>query len=315
MRLGRPFAITAAAVLAAGAVTTTATAAESDFAFSNDIASTADPASTAFPVSGTGCVSTADNPARVLVALGQGDSIDNLKTARPIDIAVKPGTSDWSGTIDLADAIKQVGIAPTTEPWAIVAECIPYDKHDGETIARRLILDATKAEGTLTLSEDSTGAQSFKFTGSGFTPGETVTLTLRNDNDDVVATLAEMKVDADGNVAASFPAPAGVPDGSYNAVVKGSRYGEGGTLEYKVTVSGGVFSYESQGGGQHEGSANDAAAQNAAAPAGPAAAQNAAAPAKEGLANTGADAMTFIIIGGSLATAGGLLLAARRRRA
>lgn len=316
MRLGRPFAITAAAVLAAGAVTTTATADESSFAFSDDVASTADPASTAFPVSGTGCASTDANPAAVLVTLAQGDSADNVKAATPTTIKVAPGTGDWSGTIDLADAVKQVGVDPTTEPWALAAQCVQYGKGDGETITQRLVLDATKAEGTLTLSEDGTGAQSFKFSGSGFTPGETVTLTLKDGNGTVVATLATMTADAEGNVAASFPAPTGIADGSYDAVVEGSRYGEGGTLEYKVTVSGGVFSYEGKGGSQLEDSADapstDAAADPAAAPA---AAQNVAAPTKEGLANTGADAMTFIIIGGSLATAGGLLLAARRRRA
>ncbi|QKD80104.1 LPXTG cell wall anchor domain-containing protein [Actinomyces marmotae] len=317
MRLGRPLAITAAAVLAAGAVTTTATAAESDFAFSDDVARVADPASTAFPISGTGCTSTTDRPTEVLVTLAQGDPAKNPKAATPTTISVKPGTSNWSGTLNLAAAIKEVGADPTTEPWFLAAECQEYDKHDGATTARRLILDATKAEGTLTLKEDN-GAQSFEFTGSGFTPAETVTLTLRDDNGKIVATLATMTADPDGKVSSSFPAPAGVPDGSYDAVVEGSRYGEGGTLEYKVTVSNGVFSYEGKGGSGLVRSANKPSANNAAADpavAAPGAAQNAAAPAKEGLANTGADAMTFVIIGGSLATAGGLLLAARRRRA
>ncbi|ARD41337.1 LPXTG cell wall anchor domain-containing protein [Actinomyces gaoshouyii] len=328
MRLGRPFAITAAALLAAGAVTTTATADEPDFAFSDDVADTADPASTAFPVSGTGCASTAENPATVLVTLAQGDSDDNIKAATPTTINVAPGNSTWSGTIDLADAVGQVGVAPTTEPWVLAAQCVQYGKDDGTITAQRLILDATQAEAALTLKDDG-DAQSFEFSGSGFTPDETVTLTLRDGNGDVVATLATMTADAEGRVAASFPAPTGIADGSYDAVVEGSRYGEGGTLERKVAVSGGMFSYEGKDGSELMGSpdatataapATPAAVQNVAAPAAaqntatPAAAQNAA-PAKEDLASTGADAMTFIIIGGSLATAGGLLLAARHRRA
>lgn len=318
MRLGRPFAITAAAMLAAGAVTTTATADESGFAFGGDVASIADPANTAFPVSGTGCESTADNPATVLVTLAQGDSADNVKPATPTTIKVAPGSSDWSGTIDLAAAVKEVGVDPTTEPWGLAAQCVQYGKGEGTTITQRLILDATQAEGTLKLSDDGAGNQTFEFTGSGFTPGETVTLTLKDGNGTVVATLATMTADANGNVTATFAAPSGIADGSYDAVVEGSRYGEGGTLESKVKVSGGVFSYEGKGGSDLTDAtdapapADPAAAEPAAAPANNAAA---AAPAKEGLANTGADAMTFIIIGGSLATAGGLLLAARRRRA
>lgn len=334
MRLGRPIAAfsVGATILGASLVAAPAMADEStDSPFDiTDINTALNPGDTALSVSGVGCTGQQSTVGVALLPPG-GVDVSN-------GVTVAPGADgSWSTTINVAETIAATGADPNEDGWTIAAACGSYGTATG-TDVEAVVFDSTEVTGTYTISTDAAGAQTFEVEVEGFSAGETATVTLdTQDGTSVVATLGTMTIDTNGKGTGTFPAPTDVPDGTYQLVITGSRYGETASSKKYIQVSGGTYSVvgentgtgEENAGGADNGAVNaapgDAAAQAPAASNGngatvsvTAGATQAAAPARGGdsaLARTGANGMVIGGIALALVAIGGGALWARRRKA
>lgn len=331
MRLGRPIAalsvgatILGASLVAAPAMADESTDSQFDLA---EVADAISPSETALTVSGTGCTGP---DATVAVALLPPSSTD---VSNPVKVTPAEDGS-WTATLNIAESIKASGVDPYTDGWSIVAACGSYQNVTGSD-AEGVVFDDTEVTGKYTISGEA-GAQTFTIEVGGFSAGETATAALMTqDGTSTAAVLGDFPIDENGNGTGSFPAPS-LPDGTYQLVITGSRYGEVATSKKLIQVSGGVYTAGddntqggSTGGGSGDGNVGaapgDAAAQAPASSNGTGAtvsvtagATQAAAPARGGdsaLARTGTNGLVFGGIALALVAIGGGVLWARRRKA
>lgn len=237
MRLGRPLALTAAVVLAAGitspayadSVTPPAPGGGAPSFDLDDVSDHIDPNSS-YTFTGKGCISK-DMPGTVRVAIG--DAQDNATLVGDVK-ANADGT--WSLTVNMADAIKKSGGDAKTDPWYVFAQCQHYNGPQSQVEEESFYL--TKADGKVHTESDSEHKVTMlKATGTGFNPGDQLTFMLTpSDEQGKVAddaagiTLASGTVGADGSYELMLPVPSNVPDGYFVISLKAGS-GESGTFK------------------------------------------------------------------------------------
>lgn len=331
MRLGRPLALAAAAVLVAGitapahaensSTPPAAPAGDSATGFTlNDVNETISPTGS-YTFSGKGCVS---NGVPGTVHLGIGNNDETFTSAGNAK-AKADGT--WSLPTDIAQAIAKSGGDAKIDPWFVAAQCFYYDGSKSELKFARFDLTPTSGKVKTTHAADKEVTE-IRVTGEGFNPGVTVTFTLSPSDETgkvqegaTGIPLGTTTVDANGAFETTLTAPASIPDGYYVITVK-TPNGDSGSYEavYKAVnnrlyFEKGLNHTESNGGnlsGDNNGKGDDNQPQ-------PPAAQNAAAkePAKaapkKNLARTGVAAPAVALLAVGMVGAGTLAL--KRRKA
>ncbi|UNK70908.1 FN3 domain-containing metallophosphoesterase family protein [Microbacterium sp. H1-D42] len=160
---------------------------------------------------------------------------------------------------------------------------------------------AQQVPASLTLQAPTvTAGDAVSLSGAGFAAGEKVLFELRSEP----VSVGEATADADGALQASITIPASTPAGVHTLVAIREN---GDEVAAPVTVAaaevpGGGGTGETPGGGDSDGDAGDAGAEDS--------------DALEGsLATTGADSMPYLAAAGVLLLVGLALVAVRRRRA
>ena len=321
MRLGRTAAIlSVGAALAAtsGPLASPALAYDnSTDGFTVHIGSQAlDPASTSVVLNGSGCsneFSKTTDPDKkeyapqVRVSLlhnGQSGLQDVSASTRP------DPDGNWSTELNIAEMVTAHGGDVNEDGWTLSVGCYGYNDPT-RAVSVPIYFDNTHVTGTYTIEGASVGAQSFNVEGNGFTPGETVSVSLVDTTDESVTyQVGTLTVDAEGKVLGSLAAPGGVPDGRYKLVLTGSRYGESAASLTLIKVSGGLFSFANGAG-----DGNMAAASKDDDPGVPSAqpASGTKKPGGSDLARTGVDAT--LALGAAVLVGVGAVTVARRRRA
>ena len=223
MRLGRTAAIlSVGAALAAtsGPLASPALAYDnSTDGFTVHIGSQAlDPASTSVVLNGSGCsneFSKTTGPDKqeyapqVRVSLlhnGQSGLQDVSASTRP------DPDGNWSTELNIAEMVTAHGGDVNEDGWTLSVGCYGYNDAT-RAVSVPIYFDNTHVTGTYTIEGASVGAQSFNVEGNGFTPGETVSVSLVDTTDESVTyQVGTLTVDAEGKVLGSLAAPGGVPD-------------------------------------------------------------------------------------------------------
>lgn len=324
MRLSRPAAAGATAALMLGLIAAPAMAATTDSNFTLTVESNhPDPTDTSFQVGGAGCVADAAGPGTVAVTITD-DPSGNGNVAEPQYVmASEDGT--WSYAFDLPATLAALAGDQLTDPWFVVAQCIPYSgEATGPVAAEPLYL--TQISGDYTLATVG-GAQTLTINADGFNPGAPVAISLTPATADgtpvaggTEIAVGTLNADSAGHVSGQLAAPAGTPDGIYLLSLSAEN-GEGGySLSTLLQVSNGVFTIIDMTGGEPVIEPVDGAtpvpttAPTAAATATATVVAAAPAPASgQGqLAKTGANAMVLAIVSSGILAAG-IALRARRR--
>ena len=317
MRFGRSLAtVGAAALVAAGALASPAAADDgaSGFGFDDSYTGRYAPGQ-AVTVSGVGCGAVGDHHSSVAWSLTTKDGAA-IPDANGAVEANTDGT--WRTTIDIPGIVAKNGLSDPSV-LGLSAVCLDYNSQETGKTQAPLVLDSTDVDGTAQIiSKDTDGdgkydTQSFNVDLTGFTPEETVTFSLADENGGAVRDLFGVTVDAQGRIVYQGPVPTDLPDGKYRINASGSLYGEGFTGKL-IQVTNGWWEVEEDGNIPSDpnpapttdpGAAADPAAEDPGAAAAPAA-------PKSGLAKTGTSLSVAVVAAGLLA-AGGVLLVHRRR--
>ncbi len=266
MRLARPLALTATAVLAAGIA---APAAADD---SNDAPGVADNNSGSLTIEvanpgavtatsnatfqGTGCIA-GGRPGSIVLSIGTGN--DHYTTLEPVPAAAD-GT--WSVTVDMAEATADAGGDVKTDPWVAHADCFLYNGE--KKLQKEAAFDLTPLSGKAVIHTDAAGKQTLELVdGKGFNPNVSVEVslvpaktdgTLIDDAEPLV--LGTLMTDENGNLSGEVPVPSNIPDGTYGlSIVPSSPEGEQAVLRNAVYVAkdGVLSSTGTDGGSSNDG--------------------------------------------------------------
>ncbi|WP_194949278.1 hypothetical protein [Actinomyces trachealis] len=308
MRLGRPLALTAAAMLAIG-IASPAAAEGSNTPFTVDEVSNVS-ATGSHTFTGAGCIS-ADKPGTVLVAIGTDD-----KHVAPAGQAMADAEGKWSVTADMAKAIADSKGDPKTDPWAVFAQCMYYDGTRSE------VLPAAFNLTPLTGKANATGEgayTSFEVNAQGFNPNTVVTLSFVSSDKDgkVVDGATELKVgtatsDANGAVSTTVSAPANIPDGYYVLKIAAAD-GEYAYFESVFRASGNQFVEATNTGAEATPAPDASMAPKVNVPEQTTAKNVAKTTPKKELAKTGVEAPAIAILALGLTGVGAVAL--KRRQA
>ena len=323
MRLGRSLAaaVGTAALVVAGALAGPAAADDPGFRSGNSDVTTSP--SQPVTISGVGCTPAKEGkPSSIAWHLYTMKGVP-IEGARGAENASADGT--WNFTIDVPAIMKTAGLKdPTLVGLAI--SCVDYNGNKMGDIAGTLTIDSTELKGTAKIiSTDTDGdgkydTQTFDVDLTGFTPGETVTIFV-NDEDFKHTDLSSVTADANGRITYQGPVPTNLPDGKYLFRATGSTYGESFASK-PIQVKDGWWQVDGENIPVDPDKPAPTAAPsapadpNGTATAGPngtgtATADPAGAP-KSGLAKTGASLGLAVVAAGLLA-AGGIVLIHRRR--
>ncbi|SPT52702.1 Uncharacterised protein [Actinomyces bovis] len=243
MRLGRPLALTAAAVLALGIAAPAAAEGSNTAAENSKVTVTIDAVGNVSPTgthtfTGAGCIKDG-KPGTILLAIGPNE--DHLA---PGGQAMADAEGKWSVAADMTKAVNESKGDAKTDPWYVFAQCMFYGGQKSDVEAAAFVL--TPIGGTVQATGE--GAYTnFEVNATGFNPNTQVTLAFfPSDKDGKVAKdatgieVGKATSDANGAVATNVGAPTAMADGYYVLKISGSN-GEGAFFDSVFKAEGNQF--------------------------------------------------------------------------